>query len=73
MSYDSINDEVNNSREYFEITHDDFNKLLTIPYTLNQSQQKIGLQVSGHYHMNLISFLHKNNYDICKINPYFIA
>ncbi len=68
------NGEIINSGEYFDNTRDGFNKLLTILNSLDQSQQKkIGLEATGHYHMNLINFLHQNNYDVCEINPYFIA
>ena len=68
------NGEIVNSGEYFDNTRDGFNKLLTILNSLDKSQQKkIGLEATGHYHMNLVNFLHQNNYDVCEINPYFIA
>ena len=63
----NCNGEDTNSGEYFDNTLDGFNKLLTILNSLDKSQQKkIGLEATGHYHMNLINFLHKNNYDVCE-------
>ena len=52
------NGEIINKGEYFENTIDGFQKLLTILNNLEATQQKkIGLEATGHYHMNLIAFL----------------
>ena len=68
------NGEIINKGEYFDNTPSGFQSLLTILNNLDQSQQKkIGLEATGHYHMNLIAFLHNHNYDVCEINPYFIS
>lgn len=68
------NGEVINHGEYFDNTLDGFNALLAILNKLDKSQhKKIGLEATGHYHMNLIAFLQANNYDVCEINPYFIS
>ena len=68
------NGEVINKGIYFDNNNEGFNQLLTILNSLDKSQQKkIGLEATGHYHMNLIAFLQKHNYDVCEINPYFIA
>ena len=68
------NGEVINRGEYFDNTLDGFNALLAILNKLDKSQhKKIGLEATGHYHMNLIAFLQANNYDVCEINPYFIS
>ena len=68
------NGEIINKGEYFDNTPSGFQSLLTILNNLDQSQQKkIGLEATGHYHMNLIAFLHYHNYDVCEINPYFIS
>ena len=68
------NGEIINKGEYFENTPSGFQSLLTILNNLDKSQQKkIGLEATGHYHMNLIAFLHNHNYDVCEINPYFIS
>ena len=68
------NGEIINRGEYFDNTPSGFQSLLTILNNLDKSQQKkIGLEATGHYHMNLIAFLHNHNYDVCEINPYFIS
>ena len=68
------NGEIINKGEYFDNTPSGFQSLLTILNNLDKSQQKkIGLEATGHYHMNLIAFLHNHNYDVCEINPYFIS
>ena len=68
------NGEIINKGEHFDNTPSGFQSLLTILNNLDQSQQKkIGLEATGHYHMNLIAFLHNHNYDVCEINPYFIS
>ena len=68
------NGEIINKGEYFDNTTSGFKSLLTILNNLDLSQQKkIGLEATGHYHMNLIAFLHNHNYDVCEINPYFIS
>ncbi len=68
------NGEIINKGEYFDNTPSGFKLLLTILNNLDKSQQKkIGLEATGHYHMNLIAFLHYHNYDVCEINPYFIS
>ena len=68
------NGEIINKGEYFDNTTSGFKSLLTILNNLDLSQQKkIGLEATGHYHMNLIAFLHYHNYDVCEINPYFIS
>lgn len=60
--------------EYFDNTIDGFNKLLTLLNSLDQSQQKrIGVEATGHYHMNLVSFLQMHNYDVCVLNPYKVS
>ena len=57
------NGEIINKGEYFDNTPSGFQSLLTILNNLDQSQQKkIGLEATGHYHMNLIAFLHNHNY-----------
>ena len=67
------NGEVINKGEYFENTIDGFQKLLTILNNLEPTQQKkIGLEATGHYHMNLIAFLQNHGYDVCELNPYFV-
>ena len=56
------NGEVINRGEYFDNTLDGFNALLAILNKLDKSQhKKIGLEATGHYHMNLIAFLQANN------------
>ena len=63
------NGEIINKGEYFENTIDGFQKLLTILNNLDSTQQKkIGLEATGHYHMNLIAFLQNYGYDICLQN-----
>ena len=67
------NGEIINKGEYFENTIDGFQKLLTILNNLDSTQQKkIGLEATGHYHMNLIAFLQNYGYDVCELNPYFV-
>ena len=67
------NGEIINKGEYFENTIDGFQKLLTILNNLEPTQQKkIGLEATGHYHMNLIAFLQNHGYDVCELNPYFV-
>lgn len=67
------NGEVINKGEYFDNSSQGFNKILTILKSLDQSQTiKIGLEATSHYHMNLISFLQRNNYTVCELNPYLV-
>ena len=63
-----------NKGEYFDNSSQGFNKILPLLKSLDQSQTiKIGLEATSHYHMNLISFLQRNNYTVCELNPYLVS
>ena len=54
----------------FSNTNEGFLQLLTILKSLDSSKEKIriGFEATGHYHMNLMLFLERNNYSFMELN-----
>ena len=53
----------------FSNTNEGFLQLLTILKSLDSSKEiRIGFEATGHYHMNLMLFLEKNNYSFMELN-----
>ena len=54
----------------FNNNQEGFHQLLYLLNSLdNISEIRIGLEATGHYHMNLMLFLEKNNYSFMELNP----
>ena len=54
----------------FKNNKDGFQELLKILKSLDSSQQiRIGFEATGHYHLNLMLFLEKNNFSFMEFNP----
>ena len=54
----------------FDNKKEGFQQLLDLLKSLDNSKQiRIGLEATGHYHMNLMLFLEKNNYSFMEFNP----
>ena len=53
----------------FSNTNEGFLQLLTILKSLDSSKEiRIGFEATGHYHMNLMLFLERNNYSFMELN-----
>ena len=53
----------------FPNTNEGFLQLLTILKSLDSSKEiRIGFEATGHYHMNLMLFLERNNYSFMELN-----
>ena len=54
----------------FTNTNEGFIQLLNLLKSLDHSKEiRIGFEATGHYHMNLMLFLEKNNYSFMEFNP----
>ncbi len=54
----------------FKNNKDGFEEFLKILKSLNSSQQiRIGFEATGHYHLNLMLFLEKNDFSFMEFNP----
>ena len=54
----------------FANTNEGFLQLLNLLNSLDHSKEiRIGFEATGHYHMNLMLFLEKNNYSFMEFNP----
>lgn len=54
----------------FKNNKDGFEEFLSILKSLDSSQQiRIGFEATGHYHLNLMLFLEKNNFSFMEFNP----
>ena len=53
----------------FQNTNDGFQQLLDLLKSLDNSKEiRIGFEATGHYHMNLMLFLEKNDYSFMELN-----
>ena len=53
----------------FQNTNEGFQQLLNLLKSLDNSKKiRIGFEATGHYHMNLMLFLEKNNYSFMELN-----
>lgn len=53
----------------FQNTNEGFQQLLNLLKSLDNSKEiRIGFEATGHYHMNLMLFLEKNNYSFMELN-----
>jgi len=58
----------------FTNSKEGFDELLSILNSLDNSKEiRIGFEATGHYHMNLMLFLEKNNYSFMELNPFLIS
>ena len=54
----------------FQNTNEGFTLLLNLLKSLNNFKEiRIGFEATGHYHINLMLFLEKNNYSFMEFNP----
>jgi Transposase and inactivated derivatives len=54
----------------FQNNQDGFQKLLNLLNSLDNEQKiRIGFEATGHYHLNLMLFLEKNNFSFMEFNP----
>lgn len=53
----------------FENNKKGFQKLLDLLKSFDNQEIRIGLEATGHYHMNLMLFLEKNNFSFMEFNP----
>lgn len=62
-------DEVIKESFTFQNTNEGFQQLLDLLKSLDNSKEiRIGFEATGHYHMNLMLFLEKNNYSFMELN-----